>query len=222
MLTRGRTKARLLLWGMMIGVILYVTWNVLAMQKAKQDTLEYTIVKVLPGDRCIVSGKKLGPDDICLEIRGRRIPLKREALEIFLRDPEKYFAKVQPRGALFTEELKESASLSLGWFFFGLYVLAGLIFAAITAQTAVGKGLPPLRWFFAGLVVNVVAFLIVFCKRRDKNVHVPKGLRKVPSTAEPVPCPGCGSQNHPAAEKCLDCGHPLTPKTQSEVNRAGL
>ena len=108
-------------------------------------------VEVRPGDHCTVSGKPLGPGDVCLLVDGRRVPLKKEAVDIFLNNQEKYFSKLQPKSALFTESMGNSKSLSINWFIFGIYILVGLIFAALTSHTAVGKGLKPIPWFFTGL-----------------------------------------------------------------------
>lgn len=191
-------------------------------QEVASDTLEYAEVKVLPGEHCLVSGKPLGPDDICIIVRGRRVPLKKEALGIFLQNPEKYFAGLQPKGALYSEELQPGKTLSLGWFYFGLYVFLGLLFAALTSHTAVAKGLSPIPWFFAGLLVNAFGYLAILTQKSGEVAEVPKGLRKVPLTAPPIICLECGNENHPAAKKCLDCGHPLSPKSESEVDRVGL
>ena len=90
----------------------------------------YPRVEVRPGDHCTVSGKRLGPGDVCLLVDGRRVPLKKEAVNIFLNNQEKYFSKLQPKSALFTEDMGQPYSLSLGWFIFGIYVLIGLLFAA--------------------------------------------------------------------------------------------
>ncbi len=69
-------------------LIVFVSWVVPAAseQGVTSSTLEYTVVEVRPGDHCVVSGKPLGPDDICLLINGRRVPLKKEALKIFLEE----------------------------------------------------------------------------------------------------------------------------------------
>ncbi len=183
--------------------------------------IPYTVVEVHPGDHCTVSGKPLDPKkDICLLISGRRVPLKKEALKIFLENPEKYFARVQPKGALFTEEMKTSGQLALGWFFLGLYVMLGLIFAALTAHTAVTKGISPTPWFFAGLLANAFGYLILLTKKSKGGAGIPKGLRKVPTTMQPIICSECGNENHPSAKRCLGCGRPLLSQSESEVDRA--
>lgn len=198
----------------------------LVLPVASQERSEiygYPTVEVRPGDHCLVSGHPLGPNDVCLLINGRRVPLKKEAVDIFLKNPEKYFSKLQPKSALFTEEMGESKSLSLGWFIFGIYVLVGLIFAALTSHTSVAKGLSPIPWFFAGLFLNVFGYLAILTKKPGEiATNVPSGLRKVPLTDDPSACSSCGHENHPSAKNCSNCGIALTPKAVSETEKLGL
>ena len=95
---------------------------------------------------------------------------------------------------------------------FGLYVLAGLIFGGLAAGTALRKGMPPVRWFFLGLVFTapVWAYLLICnCQGASES-----GREK---TLHPLACPKCGALNHPAAAGCLGCGAGLTPAAASEV-----
>ncbi len=75
----------------------------------------------------------------------------------------------RPRGALFSEEGPSGQPLSLGWFVLGLYVLVGLIFAGACAHEAVHRALPPIRWFFAGLFLNAVSYLILHPRPRRRG-----------------------------------------------------
>ena len=178
----------------------------------------YPRVEVRPGDHCTVSGEPLGPGDVCLLVDGRRVPLKKEAVDIFLNNQEKYFSKLQPKSALFTESMGNSKKLSIKWFIFGIYILVGLFFAALTSHAAVGKGLKPIPWFFTGLFFNAFGYLAVLMKKSEDVNNVPGGFTKVPLTSAPAVCPGCGYENHPTAKKCSGCGTGLTPQDRSEID----
>jgi len=179
----------------------------------------YPRVDVHSGDHCTVSGLPLTPDDVVLLVDGRRVPLKKDAVDIFLNNQEKYFSKLQPKSALFTEDMGQPDSLSMGWFLFGIYVLIGLIFAALTSHKAVGKGLGPIPWFFAGLVFNILGYIAVMAKRSAATGNIPEGFKKVPLTSEPVFCPNCGYENHPSAKKCSRCDFTLDPHEISEIDK---
>jgi len=115
----------------------------------------------------------------------------------------------RPRGALFSEEGPSGQPLSLGWFALGLYVLVGLLFAGACAHEAVHRALPPIRWFFAGLFLNAVSYLILLTR----------GLRKVPRTYYSEECPACSYHNHPAGDHCEGCGAKTDPPFESEAAR---
>ncbi|MFQ5865849.1 MAG: hypothetical protein ACE5IW_11530 [bacterium] len=189
--------------------------------------MQYPYHKVLPKstERCILCGVLLTQDDVVLIIRGRRVPLKYVMVDSFLQYQEKYFAQLQPKGALFQENLEApvgvaQGGISFGWFLFGLYVLVALIFSGLSGYTAVSKGLKPIPHFSIGFVFSAFGYLYVLT--RPAKVHkgeVPTGLVKVPTTHAPVPCPKCGNTNHPAAKHCADCGSELKPLFRSEAER---
>ncbi len=208
--------------GLFLFIFILLALPAYSQEKLPSDDLKYSVTEVRPGDHCIVSGKPLGPNDICLMVEGRRVPLKREALDIFLQNPERYFARLQPKSALFTEDMGQGKPLNLSWFFFGVYVLVGLVFAALTAHTAVAKGLSPIPWFFTGLLINAFGYLSVLTRKPEIVKEVPEGLRKVPLTAEPMKCDKCGHENHPSARTCAACGNSMTPQILSETERVGL
>ena len=178
----------------------------------------YPRVEVRPGDHCTVSGEALGPGDVCLLVDGRRVPLKKEAVNIFLNNQEKYFSNLQPRSALFTESMGQPKSLSMGWFIFGIYFLVGLFFAALTSHTAVAKGLKPIPWFFAGLLFNALGYLAVLIKKSETKGEIPSGFGKVPLTSAPAICSNCGYENHPTAKSCLNCSTEFNPERSSEID----
>lgn len=129
----------------------------------------------------------------------------------------------RPRGGLFSEEGPSGGGLSLAWFVLGLYVLAGLIFAGACAHLAVHKALPPLPWFFLGLFLNAVGYLILLTRApgdaQPFRAGIPRGLRKVPRTYFAEDCPECGNHNHPAAHYCPGCGSRMEPPFESEAAR---
>jgi len=179
---------------------------------------DYPRVEIRPGDHCTVSGEPLGPGDVCLLVDGRRVPLKKEAVNIFLNNQQKYFSKLQPRSALFTESMGVSKNLSMGWFIFGIYFLVGLFFAALTSHAAVAKGLKPIPWFFIGLAFNAFGYLAVLIQKSVAKGEIPSGFGKVPLTSSPAICSACGYENHPSAKSCLDCGIKLNPENSSEID----
>ena len=129
----------------------------------------------------------------------------------------------RPRGALFSEEGPSGQPLSLGWFALGLYVLVGLIFAGTCAHEAVHRALPPIRWFFAGLFLNAVSYLILLTRAPGDAgqffAGIPRGLRKVPHTYYSQECPACSYHNHPAGDHCEGCGAKMDSPFESEAAR---
>ena len=129
--------------------------------------------------------------------------------------------------AFFPEPGASFAPMASGWLIFGLYVLAGLLAGALCAYLAVGRGLAPVPWFFAGLVLNMLGLAAILTRPRGIGSEgglpadiVPPGLRKVARTFSAIACPGCGSPQHPAAKKCSACGGPLNATATSDMSRA--
>lgn len=207
---------------------LYVLVLVTATSTAHADEQfgPYRAVPAKPGEQCIVCGGALSEKDVALIVRGRRVPLDRMDVDEFLKNEARYFAALQPQGALFAEarEAAEGTALggvSSGWFVFGVYILLGLIFGGLSSYAAVAKGLAPLPHFFIGFALSIFGYLYTLSRpSRAKPGDVPEGLVKVPATASPVRCEKCGAENHPSAERCAGCGTHLTPTLQSEVKRA--
>ncbi len=127
-----------------------------------------------------------------------------------------------PRGAFLGAGA--NAGMSSVWFWAGLYVVAGLVFGALSAHRACQTGNRALAWFGVGFVFTLPGYLCLLTRpkqKMDAPAGVPRGLQKVPATHQPVPCPGCGATNHPAATLCIGCGGKLTPRFVSEAQRAG-
>ncbi|MFO0984239.1 MAG: hypothetical protein U1E76_21375 [Planctomycetota bacterium] len=175
------------------------------------------------GSRCLVCGGACGQGDVEILHCGRRVALHTAlcCYDDFKRDPDAYFAAMQARGALFQEPPSPEQPMRFGWFAFGAYVLIGLVFGALCAYVAVGRGLRPLPWFGAGLVVNAVALAVLLTRERaDLSAlpgGVPAGLRKVPRTRPPVACSACGTLNHPSAAACSNCGAAFKPLVTAET-----
>jgi len=195
-------------------------------QESAQTSQAYERVPYQPGEICVVSGKHLVEGDVALIVRGRRVPLCITKVDTFLKYSEKYFAHMQPKGALFQEEMSAPSGAALGgissgWFLFGLYVLAALVFGGMSGYSAVSKGLKPIPHFFIGFFLSAFGYLYVLTRPAvAKQGEIPAGLVKVPATSAPLPCPGCGYTNHPSARQCVGCGGKLKPMMESEVARA--
>jgi len=199
-----------------------------ASDASESDTsrIPYQVVPAKPGERCTVCGGELTQEDVALIVRGRRVPLDIDEVDEFLKNQEMYFAKLQPKGALFQEELDTpegtaQGGVSAGWFWFGVYVLSALVFGALSSYTAITKGLQPIPHFFLGFFLSLLGYLYVLTRpRRVHEGEVPPGLVKVPVTSAPVKCPSCGNTNHPTATRCAACHATLTPVAESEASKA--
>jgi len=119
----------------------------------------------------------------------------------------------------------DQPNVSRVWIYGGLYVLLGLVFAAICAHRALHVGYSPWAWFWLGLVLNAFAYLLLLTRPKREvraPAGVPLGLGKIAATHAPQRCPKCGAFNHPSALRCLGCGASLSPGVESEVSRVGL
>jgi hypothetical protein len=184
----------------------------------------YTVLPAHAGERCTVGGDSLTEQDVALIVRGRRVPLHRLAVQEFLDHQEKYFAKFEPKSALFQEDMSPRSGTALGgitygWFLFGIYVLVGLVFSGLSAYVAITKGLNSRLHFSIGFILGPIGFLYVVTRPKAALHEIPGGLVKVPSTSTPVPCPACGAMNHPTARLCIECRSTLHPVGESEVER---
>ena len=176
------------------------------------------------GEQCIVCRVAVHEGDI-VEVRykGRTFFVAAKMLAEFEAHPEAYFHDLQAHGGLFDEGAMESPPIETGWLWLGLYILVGLVAGAACSYVALNRGLPAWRWFFAGLLVNVVALAAVLTRRGGADAPaagLAPGLAKIPSTHAPVSCGECGADNHPAAPACSDCGHALRPTIEPETARA--
>lgn len=207
-----------------VGALLFLH-PTFAMAQQSESDLPYKSVAPKANERCVVCGVALTEEDLALIVRGRRVPLKQAMVDSFLNNREKYFSKLQPKSALFQENLEArkgtaQSGISLGWFWFGIYVLTALIFAGLSSYSAVSKGLPAIPNFFIGLLLHVIGYVYVKTRSAaaDKG-EIPRGFVKVPTTRTPTVCPKCGAGNHPSAKKCSGCGAEIQPTVSSEVSK---
>lgn len=174
------------------------------------------------GEQCLVCGFPIyGKNIVEIRYQGRTFYVAKPLLKRFARDPDKYFHKLQARSVLFDEGALKTTPLAMGWLIAGLYVLAGLVFAAVCGYVAVHRALSPIPWFFAGLAGNVAGLVLVFLAPKGDASRlpagIPAGLAKVPMTRSPAACRACGTPNHPSATVCSGCRGELTPTVDSET-----
>jgi hypothetical protein len=177
------------------------------------------------GDICALCNRPTEAGDPTYLVHGQRVPLHADEMT----DPSAssklrgFLAQLQPRGAFIGQSAP--AELSLAWFYFGLYFLVGLLFAAVCAHRALHAGYNPISWFFIGLAFTAFGYLYVLTRPKrevEAPAGIPRGLRKISSTYAPQACPKCGTENHPSAAQCSGCKAALSPQLTSEVARAGL
>lgn len=174
------------------------------------------------GALCIVCANAVHAQDRMYLIHGQRVAVHRPGSPcdaVFREDAGKFLAALQPRGAFLGGE--PAQNVSLGWFFAGIYVLIGLVFAGLCGQLALERGHPQMAWFLGGLFFNVIAYATLRMKAPrpvTAPAGVPAGLGKIAATYDPVDC-ACGAENHPAAQQCSTCGRALQPQVISEVAR---
>jgi hypothetical protein len=182
------------------------------------EQLLQTEVPPRAGEICLGCNHPIGADDKCYLVEGQRVPVHRAGCDDSLRaSPLRYLASLKPRGGFFGGE-RAPGAVSNAWLLLGLYVLAGLCFAALCAHRALNQGLSPYLWFLAGFLFSAPAYLVLLTRPAQRPEY-PAGLVKIPATAAPQACPQCGAMNHPAAERCLECGSALRPAILSEVSR---
>jgi hypothetical protein len=174
-------------------------------------------------DICIVCKRPLGAEGVVYLVNGQRVALHfAVCYNAFGKDPHAYLASLRPHGAFLGTD-SEGTTPSWVWFLGGLYILIGLVFAALCAHRALYAGRNPAAWFAAGFLMNAFGYLWLLTRPRlAVPESVPGGLGKVATTYAPVPCPGCSALNHPAADRCINCGTKLQATFRSEVQKAGL
>ena len=173
------------------------------------------------GEQCLVCKQPIeGEPAVEIRYKGRVFHVKESMMDDFRADPEAYFRSMQARSGLFDEAAMPERPMRTGWLAFGVYLVIGLLFGAICGSVAMGRSRPALPWFFAGLAGNVIALgVLLLTTSAEEGGAAPVGLRKVPRTRAPRPCPHCGATNHPSARACSSCGGALEPKAPAETER---
>jgi len=179
------------------------------------------------GEQCLVCSQRIeGETAVEIRYKGRVFYVKQSMLDTFRADPDAYFRKLQARSGLFDEAAMEGPSMHKGWLWAGVYVAIGLLFGALCASIALGRGRSAPAWFFAGLVGNVVAVAVLLVRTSAADAPVAAErlgfLGRVASTRAPRTCPRCGASNHPSAEACSSCGTGLEPLAPSETDLLDL
>jgi hypothetical protein len=170
---------------------------------------------------CPVSGRLHRTHLYAARYRGRIFyTCDAAALERFIRNPRAFVPESTPQAALFRSPSPAVASFGVWLLVLGLYVVLGLVSGAFAAYVAVQKGLGGVRWFAAGLGLNVIGVALAFARPAREVAFTRRGLTKIPTTHDPRPCPACGKPNHPSASRCGRCGAELEPVVESEVARA--
>jgi hypothetical protein len=193
-------------------------------------------VPARPGETCIVCNNPVGPGDSVYLVQGQRVPVHADEEREFLSHPRKYLMRLKPLGgALLGADSNQPGMTNRAgndrpqvtrmWIYTGLYILLGLVFAALCAHRALHTGHSPVAWFGLGLVLNAIAYILLLTRPKREIralAGVPPGLGKIAATHAPRRCPKCGAFNHPSAVRCLACGASLSPEVESEVRRIGL
>jgi hypothetical protein len=221
-----RTSSRLFTryWAIALA-LLFAASQALVGQEPGREITTYPVVEPRAGETCIVCNKAIGTTDRVYKVEGQRVPVHAGVCEAALAgDPERFLARLKPRGAFLGAEPNLGPNFSWGWFAFGIYVLLGLVFGAFCAYRAVNHAVKPWPWFLAGFFLNVLGFLALVTRPAGDSsmAGLPPGLVKVPTTYSPRVCPRCGAMNHPSATTCVGCGNKIEPLVTSEVVRAGL
>ena len=185
-----------------------------------QDTLGYKLLSIKKGDRCIICDIPIKEGTgLALLIKGRRVTIDLDHFQEFITNQAKYFAKLEPHGALFQESAVLPHAMKYGWFIAGLWIFTALISAAICCNVALKKGLRASPWFFRGLLFHFMGIVwVTLIKSTAQDRTIPT-FGKIPKTSKPVKCPTCQALNHPAARQCSKCHSELIPIQESEINR---
>ena len=207
----------------LMGIIIIISLQFIYLDfssKGKQDTLGYKLLSIKIGDRCIVCDLPIREGSgLALLIKGRRVTIDLEHFQEFIENKAKYFANLEPHGALFQESAVLPKTMRYGWFIAGLWIFSALIAAAVCCSVAIKKGLRAHAWFFRGLLLHLFGVIWIMMTKATLQTDKIAGFRKIPVTSEPVPCPKCGALNHPAANQCSNCLSKLIPTQESEVSR---
>ena len=153
-------------------------------QQVPEDLLTNGTVQRVPpkpGEVCTVCDRPLNSGDLVYLVDGQRVPVHAGDCDALLRaHPQKWLARLGPKGAAFLGTDVARVSLTNVWLYAGLYVLVGLLFAALCAQHALRVGYSPLTGLLLGFAFNVLGYLFVITRPKRPvraPTRVPAGLR---------------------------------------------
>jgi hypothetical protein len=162
----------------MTAVFVLCLMTATALMAGEGNPVKYSTVPAKVGECCTVCGTPLNEEDVAVIMKGRRFPVDKSMLEVFLRNPQPYFRNQQLKSALFQEELEapdgiSQSGIGRGWFLLGLWVLTALLCGGLSGYAAPTKGLPPLACFVAGFAFNALGFLYVLARASRTSQQVP-------------------------------------------------
>ena len=102
-----------------------------------------------------------------------------------------------------------------------VWAVVALVFGTAGAAWAVSKGRRGGRWWVICALLLPLGLLWLGMMSDRPHRFPPRGLTRIPTTVEPVPCPDCSATNHPAAKVCGGCGTALKAAMESEVSALG-
>ena len=109
--------------------------------------------------------------------------------------------------------------LPTAWLVLVCWVATALVCGTVGAACAVSRGRGPARWWLICAVLLLLGWVLLALQPARPHRFATRGWTRVPTTAEPLPCPQCGAANHPSAARCGECAGPLNPRTESEIQR---
>lgn len=194
--------------GVILAVLL-VGFSVTAAEKLSER------LPVHDGETCVMCGREVPKTGAAYRAGGQRVAVCQQCEPKFRMDPDGHMAALRPSNMIF--DAQTESYLGDGWIWLGIWALLGVVFGGLSAHLAVRKGTPPLRSFLLGFFFSIPGYVFVAFQPDAVVSAAPDGLRKVPLTHDPMPCPSCGNTNHPSAIACSDCGAELTAHTASEA-----
>lgn len=206
--------------GLAVGAVL-LTWGSTLSGQVDPERLAPDET-VLPSPmHCPVEGHEVTDRRYGIRWNGKRYYMGTEVCqEKFMENPELFASEVEPRAALFQSQDPSTPRFGMGVLWAAVLVVFGFLTGAGASYIAVEKGYSGWPWFATGFVLSVFGIALVAMKpQQDMPVSAP-GLRKIPATHGPRPCPQCDTPVHPATSRCTNCGQAIDPLYESETNRA--
>jgi hypothetical protein len=202
-------------------ILLINNQNSIAFDNPTQiDSTKYTYVDIKAGDLCIVCDMPINAETgIAFLFNGRRVTIDVMHFTDFIKNPEKYFYKLQPNAALYNDEILDIIKMNYRWLIFGLWILMALVSSAFAVNISMKKGLNIKKWFYVALITNIFGLIYLILKAKTESMILPEKLGKITLTNPPAICPNCAVYNHPSANKCNSCGMSLNSTLKPETQK---